>query len=207
MNAYEMSQSLGLSGTDAEIVNILKSTGITATKIALGNLLYTLNKRKMLVRLVRPTDTGEKWSGSVIYMILYVNEYGSSDQKVAINEWFSHITNDRNEYFDTTDPTVGGAFLQMAQNFGGVPNMPSAEDFQAIADLGGGWLYSALTEEQFVAQRASAEALAVKQELREYLEALEATFDRLKNIALLGINSGELTTHEALVAAVLVEGA
>lgn len=194
MNGYQKAQQLGLTGTTAEVVAQLKACGLTAEKITLGELLFAMNEREMLTRLVRPADTGEKWSGSVINMILAVNAFGTDDQKVAVNKWFSHITNDRNELFDTTDPLIGGAFLQMAQAFGGQENMPSVADFQAIADLGGGWAYASLTVEQYEAQQAAAEAAEAKEMMRAFLNDKRVEFDAHVNLALAGIANGTLTT-------------
>lgn len=171
MNAYEKAQSLGLTGTDAEIVATLKATGMTASKIALADLLFTLNNRGMLVRLIRPVDTGEKWSGTVVNMVLAVNAGGSPQHAAAVNQWFSHITNDRNQFFDTTVPEFSAPFWALAQSMGGMQNMPSAADFAAVAALGGGWLFADLTAEQFAAQRIAAEASAARQALRLRIDA------------------------------------
>lgn len=195
MNGYQKAQQLGLTGTPAEIVAQLKACGLTVEKITLGKLLFAMNEREMLTRLVRPADTGEKWSGSVINMILTVNAFGTDDQRVAANKWFSHITNDRNEFFDTTDPLIGGAFLQMAQAFGGQENMPSVADFQAIADLGGGWAYASLTPEQYEAQQAAAEAAAARASLITYAQDCKTDFDAAYNLTLRDIGTGELATE------------
>lgn len=205
MNGYQKAQQLGLTGTTAEVVAQLKACGLTAEKITLGKLLFAMNEREMLTRLVRPADTGEKWSGSVINMILAVNAFGTDDQKVAVNKWFSHITNDRNELFDTTDPLIGGAFLQMAQAFGGQENMPSVADFQAIADLGGGWAYASLTVEQYEAQQAAAEAAEAKADLVEYLASLKESFDAKYNQCLSLISAGTVTTQGEVLSVVQLE--
>jgi hypothetical protein len=157
MNAYEKAQQLGMTGNDASITTQLQATGLTQSKIDLGSLLFVMNERNMLTRLVRPADTGEKWSGTVVNMILFVNANGTDDQKYAINKWFSHITGDRNSYFDTTDVSVSAPFWTMRNMFGGQQTMPSVADFDTVAALGGGWLYATLTEPQYAAQKAAAE--------------------------------------------------
>jgi hypothetical protein len=180
MNAYEKAQSLGLTGTDAEIVAALKVTGLTASKIALADLLFTLNNRGMLVRLIRPVDTGEKWSGTVVNMVLAVNAGGSPQHAAAVNQWFSHITNDRNQFFDTTVPEFSAPFWALAQSMGGLQNMPSAADFAAVAALGGGWLFADLTAEQFAAQRNAAAAEADRQQFQsEWVSWLNETINPL----------------------------
>lgn len=171
MNGYEKAVSLGLTGTDAEIVATLRASGLTAQKIALADLLFLLNNRGMLVRLIRPADTGEKWAGTAVNMVLAINASGTPEQAFAVNQWFSHITNDRNQFFDTTQPEFAAAFWALSQSVAGGPGMPSAADFAAVAALGGGWLFADLTAEQFATQREAAEASALRQSLRSRIDA------------------------------------
>ena len=163
MTAYDKAQQLGLTGTDSEIVAALKAKGLTAQPIRLDELLFLLNNRGMLVRLIRPADTGEKWAGTVVSMVLWLNANGTPDQAFAVNQWFSHITNDRNNLFDTTNPLFASSFWSLSQLLAGGETMPSAADFAAVAALGGGWLFADLTDEQFTAQRTAAESQAAKQ--------------------------------------------
>ncbi len=171
MNAYEKAQQLGLNGTDSEIVEALKAKGLTARAIRLDELLFLLNNRGMLVRLIRPADTGEKWAGTVVNMVLWLNAHGTQEQAFAVNQWFSHITNDRNNIFDTTDPLIAASFWSLCQLLAGGETMPSAADFAAVAALGGGWLFADLTPEQFAAQRQAAEASQLRSEMRSRLDA------------------------------------
>jgi hypothetical protein len=166
MNAYEKAQALGLTGTDGQIVIALKSTGLTASRIALGDLLFLLNNRGMLVRLIRPVDTGEKWSGTVVNMVLAINASGTPEQAFAVNQWFSHITNDRNQFFDTTVPEFSAPFWALSRSMADLPTMPSALDFEAVANLGGGWLFSTLTLEEYQSQKAAAQAAISQQALQ-----------------------------------------
>lgn len=163
MNAYEKAQSLGLTGTDAAIVLALKATGITVQKIALADLLFLLNNRGMLVRLIRPADTGEKWSGTAVNMVLAINSNGTPEQAFAVNQWFSHITNDRNQFFDTTQPEFAAAFWALSRSMADLPGMPTALDFEAVANLGGGWLFATLTIEEYQSQKAAAQAAIAQQ--------------------------------------------
>lgn len=136
--------------TPDEIVTALQAIKVTNNAIDLGELLFLLNNRGMLVRLIRPADTGEKWSGTVVNMIMHVNE-NVPTMAGPVNQWFSHITNDRNNLFDTSRTEYGAQLSLLAGSFGGQPTMPTVEDFQAIADLGGGWKYADLTAEQVTA--------------------------------------------------------
>ena len=170
MNAYEKSIELGLTGEPEEIVAALRATGLTERKIKLDDLLFLLNNRGMLVRLIRPVDTGEKWAGTAVNMVLAINAGGTQQQAFAVNQWFSHITNDRNEYFDTTLPEFAGAFWSLSQSVAGGEGMPSAEDFAAVAALGGGWLFADLTVEQFTALRTAAEAVQLRAEMKQRID-------------------------------------
>lgn len=165
MNAYKYAQSLGITGTDAEIVAHLQASSVTVKKIDLGDLLFVLNNRDMLVRLIRPADGGEKWIGSLVRMAIYLNDNGTTEQAAAVNRFFSHITNNRNEFFDTTDPQFAAPFYTLSQMMADQPTMPSSADFAAIVDLGGGYRFAGLTAEQFAAQRIEFETAQATAEL------------------------------------------
>jgi hypothetical protein len=143
----------GLS--DAEIAAALQASGITPQRISIAELLFELNNRAMLIRLIRPADTGEKWSGTVVNMILAINENGTPEQVTAVNQWFSHITNDRNSYYDTTVEAYAKPLWEMRNQFGGQPGMPSVEDFDSIAALGGGWRFVDVTADDVAACKAA----------------------------------------------------
>jgi hypothetical protein len=173
MNAYEKAVSLGITGTDAEKVAALRALGLTARPIMLADLLNVLNiPLKMLVRLPRADSDGSKWSGTAFNLILWINENGTQEMKDSVNSWFSHITNDRNITFDTTIPTIAAPFWSLAQAFADQPTFPSAADFAAVADLGGGWLFADLTVEAFAAQREAAEAAQLRAEMRTRLDTI-----------------------------------
>ena len=67
MSAYQKSVDIGLTGSDSEIVAALRATGLTVRKIVLSELLFLLNFRGMLTKLVS-NNSDEKWSGSVLAM-------------------------------------------------------------------------------------------------------------------------------------------
>jgi hypothetical protein len=162
MNAYEKAQSLSLSGTDAEKVATLKATGVTARSIVLSELLFLLNFRGMLTKLVS-NNADEKWTGTVLAMKAAI----AADPVATahVDRWLSHITNPRNTHWDTTDSNYSAPFWAMAQAVAGGSGMPSAADFSAVAALGGGWLFADLTVEQFAAEREAAEAVADRQSI------------------------------------------
>lgn len=153
MNGYEKAVSLGLTGTDAEIVATLKATGVIARPIVLSELLFLLNFRGMLTKLVS-NNSDEKWAGTVLAMKAAIA--ADAVATAHADRWLSHITNPRNTHWDTTDAAYSAPFWAMAQAVAGGPGMPSVADFAAVAALGGGWLFAELTAEQFAAQRQAA---------------------------------------------------
>jgi len=160
MNAYETAQSLGLTGTDAEVVAALKATGLTATPIDRATLVHVLNMRGMLTKVVG-NNSDEKWTGTVLNMQDAILAMGTDQQKTGIRLWLSHITNPTNLKWDTTQVDFAAPFWQMVQVFAGQPGMPSQADFQVLADLGGGWLFAGLDEPTYAAQKAAAQQAAI----------------------------------------------
>ena len=185
MNAYEKAQQLGLTGTDQQIVDQLKASGLTPRKINLGELTLLLRERGMLTKLTyEDPTTGMKWNGSVINMIIGLKASGNP-ALAGVNKWFSHITDPRSESFDTTILSIATEFFALASAVAGVPTFPSSEDFAAVAGLGGGWLYAGLTVEQFESQRVAAEealaAILAAQELQIIMSGFQQRFDAIKN--------------------------
>jgi hypothetical protein len=169
-NAYEKAQSLGLTGTDAEIVAVLKSTGLTARSIVLAELLFLLNFRGMLTKLVS-NNADEKWTGTVLAMKAAIA--ADPTATAHVDRWLSHITNPRNTHWDTTDAAYSAPFWAMAQAVAGGSGMPSVADFAAVAALGGGWLFADLTAEQFAVQRTAAATTTSRNERQTLYDAFE----------------------------------
>lgn len=168
--------------TNEQIASALAASGLTPRAINLGELLFLLNNRGMLVRLIRPADSGEKWSGTLVNLINYCNDTGHP-LTLHVNQFFSHITNDRNETFDTRIASYGSLFATIVSTFAGQPNMPTLDDFQAVANIGGGWLYANVTADQvadalateqasLAAQSVDAAIIAAKNEIINAAESL-----------------------------------
>lgn len=161
MNAYQRAQQLGLTGTDAEIVAALKPT--TAAAIDLAYLMEMLNFRGML----RKTDGSggqERWQGTLQNLKSALSSMGLTAAVESYETWFSHVTNPRQVSWDTSIPAYAKAFGEMEAAFAGGQSMPTVEDFNAVAALGGGHPYADLTVEQYAQQRVdaiAAEAAAV----------------------------------------------
>lgn len=160
MNAYEMSVSLGLTGTDQEKIDVLKT--LTANPIRLDYLLEMLNFRGML----RKTDGSqgqERWVGTLQNLKAALVALDLTEKVAAYEMWFSHVTNPRQTTWDTRFPQWATTFYAMELAFADQPDMPSQADFDAVVALGGGRLYASLTPEEFAAQRSAAASLAEKQ--------------------------------------------
>lgn len=153
MNAYGKSIVLNLTGTDAEIVSQLQP--ITARPIDLSYLMELLNFRGML----RKTDGAggqERWQGTLPNLKAALVALNQTDAVTQYETWFSHVTNPRQSSWDTSLPAYAAAFYQLEQSFADQPNMPTAADFEAVAQLGGGRPYLTLTEHDYATQKQSA---------------------------------------------------
>lgn len=169
VTAYQYAQDNDITGEDSEIVATLQATGLTGRPIVLAELLFLLNFRGMLTKLVS-NHSDEKWSGTVLAMKAAI----AADPKATahVDQWLSHITNPRNTHWDTTDSAYSAPFWALSQAVAGGPGMPSVDDFAAVAALGGGWLFADLTAEQFAAQRQEAEASQLRSEVRSRLDSI-----------------------------------
>lgn len=161
----------------SEIAAYLTTTGVTAVPIDRAELLHLLNMRGMLRKIIG-NSADEKWEGTVLNMQNAILAAGTPDQIDGIRLWFSHVTNPSNSKWDTTLVNFAAAFWQMAQTFAGAEGMPSTADFEAIANLGGGWKYAALTAEQVQAALDS-EAARIADANR--IDAIDALRVRLEN--------------------------
>jgi hypothetical protein len=185
MSAYAKAQQLGLTGTDVEQVAALRASGLTASPIVLAELLFLLNFRGMLTKLVS-NNADEKWTGTVLAMKAAI----AADPVATahVDRWLSHITNPRNTHWDTTDSAYSAPFWAMSQAVAGGLGMPVTEDFAAVAALGGGWLFADLTVEQFAAQRVAAQ--------------LQLIWTARSAVVAEGIHDGTITTIEQIVAVI-----
>lgn len=198
MNAYEKAQSLNLTGTDGEIVAALTASGVTARKIDLAYLMEMLNFRGML----RKTDGSggqERWIGTLQNLKAALVAANHSAAVSAYDTWFSHVTNPRQSYWDTSREEYAAGFWWMRSTFAGGDGMPSAEDFAAVASLGGGWMFSDLTAEQYAVQKQITKLLAAKQAaLSQCTDAAEAAREEYRK--------AESTPQTIIAAAVAMIG-
>ena len=137
----DISALVDAGNSAAEIATELASSGVTKEPINRATLLFLLNMRGMLTKLVS-NNTDEKWTGTVLNMQDAILAAGTDEQKSSIRTWLSHITNPTNTIWDTTDETYAKPFRDMVTAFAGVEGMPTAEDFQAVVDIGGGYKFA-----------------------------------------------------------------
>ena len=176
MTTYSDIQALHEAG-DSPAAIVAKLQHVTPRDIDLGQLMAMLNHSGMLSRLPFPDSTTQsKWTGTVINMMNAILIGGTEEQKSLVTQWFSHITNDRNVSFHTTNPEFAGAVQSLKAGFAGQPGMPSAGDFDAIFALGGGQPHKELTEAR-VNELISENAASVqRQDWQTRLDAALNTF-------------------------------
>ena len=170
MEMIEASVTIDEVSTDAEAVAALQASGVTARKIDLAYLMELLNFRGML----RKTDGSggqERWVGTLQNIKAALVAMNQTAMVTAYETWFSHVTNPRQSYWDTTKAEYAAGFWSMRSAFADGDGMPSSEDFAAVAALGGGWLYADLTVEQFSAEQAEAAANELRIELQLRIDA------------------------------------
>ena len=184
----DISALVAAGQTPAQIATALQGSGLTHRPIMLGDLLFLLSGRGMMVRLIRPVDSGEKWAGTLVNLINFCNDT-EHPLAMPVNQFFSHITNDRNVKFDTTDPQYAGLFLAIVATFGGQSNMPTVEDFQAVAALGGGFKFA-------VVDAAAVQAAIDRQALQEQSDAAAAWYEARDAVVREGLHALTITTQQ-----------
>jgi len=129
---------------------------------------------------LRKTDGSggqERWIGTLQNLKAALVAMDQAAAVTAYDTWFSHVTNPRQTHWDTSQPQYAAGFWAMRSTFADGDGMPSSEDFAAVASLGGGWMFSELTVEQFAAQRTTAETEAVTTSARNERRALYDAFE------------------------------
>lgn len=165
---YEEIQAWHEAGDDAAtIVSKFNAQGVTEHDIDLAALLYTMNFNGMLTKEVG-NDAAKKWTGTVLTMKEEVAADASAT--TSINQWLSHITNQRNSNWQTTRPEYAAPFYSLYQIFNNPPNdaVFNVGDLDAIYALGGGRRETTVTEVQAL---LDAKATETAQQAREAIVA------------------------------------
>ena len=159
MNAYEKSQQLGLTGTDAEIVAVLKT--LTQSDIPGKSLGKWLGERNLL------SWDGTAWFGTLQTLL----DNGSITGTAAdgIKQLKAVLVGPRGDGLETTNPLWAGLVFTTISGIA-----QASQDAVVLIDsfyaLDGGRPYKDLTEQHFASQRSAAEEMAAKDAIREQLD-------------------------------------
>jgi len=177
MNAYETAQSLGITGTDAEIVAALQAITLHVRDAYITggpadtpskNILHLLTARHRVMGM----NALQQWSGPLI-----IAEEGNAGVKIIMDILRTQLQVNDTKALCSVDLEAA----QMVNSLTTVVGALTGKLAQVIAEValltGGriGAQFADLTTEQFTAQRTDAEALSLKQTaLTRCTEAMEA---------------------------------
>jgi hypothetical protein len=184
MNAYQKSQQLSLTGTDAEIVAMLQSLG--ARDIPSADVAAWMRERGLWLM----TPDG---SAGVLYDLY--RSTGNADVKAGLSEWYASVLGGQSQFVRLTR-------VDIAQRVAGIVAviatvLPDGESIGTeLYAMAGGRPWADLTVEQFAAQRAEAEADAARE------EAYDAVAQRVNDaIAAAATAKDNRATPTAIIAA------
>lgn len=150
MNAYEKAQQLGLTGTDAEIVAILKT--LTQADIPGKALGKWLGERNLL------SWDGTAWFGTLQTLLDAGQITGTAAD--GIKQLKAVLVGPRGDGLETTSPLWAGLVFNTISGIAA-----ASQDAAALIDsfyaLDGGRPYKNLTTTEYAAQRAAAEQDAI----------------------------------------------
>ena len=167
MNGYEKAVSLGLTGTDAAQVAILKT--LTTTDILGTKLGKWLGERQLL------SWDGTGWFG--LLQTLIDNGTITGTALDGIRELKAVLVGPRGDGLETTSPVWAPIVFQTISGISQVSN-DAAAMIDSFYALDGGRPYKDLTADQFAAQRTAAETEAA---LNAQRNALRARLDAIWN--------------------------
>ena len=151
MNGYEKSVALGLTGTDAEKVAILKTLTVADIPIASVRTWFRENELWM-----------ERSTGEMFGPLQAAYAQASQEAKDGLDYLYDTVFKKSADYLRTTEPvwaqkaySLVQLILQLSPGSSGL-----VDSFYA---LDGGRPYKDLTAEQFAAQRATTATIAAKQ--------------------------------------------
>lgn len=152
MNAYEKAQSLGLTGTDAEQVAVLKT--LSVSNISAANVRLWLRQDRTPVLLA--------WDGSAWYgtlQDLQANGQLSAAMSDGIRE-LKAVMLESGE-LRTTIPAPAGKVWSIVAGIAAILGGDQSATIDSFYALDGGRPYKALTVTEFAQQRADAARLSV----------------------------------------------
>lgn len=175
MNAYEKAQALGLTGSDAEIVAVLKT--LTNGDIPAKALGKWLGERNLL------SWNGSGWFGTLQTLLDNGSITGTASD--GIRQLKAVLVGPRGDGLETTSPLWAGLVFQTISGIA-----QASQDAAALIDsfyaLDGGRPYKNLDEPTYAAQRALAiTAQAEAQAAEEQAQQLSAIRARITNASAL----------------------
>jgi hypothetical protein len=144
MNAYQKSNELGLSGTDAEIVAVLQT--LTAGKIDPTDVRRWLRENGLWYR--RP-------DGSMGGTLQTVYTAATAQQKTGLDQFFAAVFGDSAISLRTTEPVYAGQVWQIVQVIASL-SPEAAGLVDSFYALDGGRPFRDLTVEAYAQQKSDA---------------------------------------------------
>jgi hypothetical protein len=181
MNGYEKAQSLNLTGTDAEIVAVLKT--LTTTDILGSKLGKWLGERNLL------SWDGSGWFGTLQDLI--DDGLITGDSLAGIRQLKAVLVGPRGDGLATTDPAWAPMVFQIISGIAQV-SADAAAMIDSFYALDGGRPYKDLTVAQFAALRTAAIAKA----------EIEPIWIARSAVVAEGIHDGTITTIEQIIAVI-----
>jgi hypothetical protein len=148
MNAYQKSNELGLSGTDAEIVAVLQT--LTAGKIDPTDVRRWLRENGLWYR--RP-DSSMGGTLQAVYAA------ATAQQKTGLDQFFAAVFGDSAVSLRTTEPVYAGQVWQIVQMIASL-SPEAAGLVDSFYALDGGRPFKDLTAAAYAAQKADAARIA-----------------------------------------------
>lgn len=190
MNGYEKSQSLGLTGSDAEIVAILQT--LTVSDIAVKSVRTWFRENNLWL---------ERSTGAMFGPLQTAYSSAPQEAKDGLDYLYDTVFAGSAEFLRTTQPVWSVKVYQLVQLVIALsPGHTGLVD--SFYALDGGRPYKDLTVEAFVGQRTAAESIAGK------VAALELVTNIAAEAAREEYRSADSTPESIIAAAVAVlEGA
>lgn len=193
MNGYEKAQQLGLTGTDAEIVDVLKT--LTQADISGKALGKWLGERNLL------SWDGTAWFGTLQTLLDAGQITGTAAD--GIKQLKAVLVGPRGDGLETTNPLWAGLVFTTISGIA-----QASQDAAALIDsfyaLDGGRPYKDLTTTEYAAQRTAAQQAAT---VAAGLAAVKARIDAADEAARTAARATGATEQSIMAAAVAAWGA
>jgi hypothetical protein len=184
VSAYSKSVQLGLGGTDAEKVAVLRT--LTSGPIPVSEVIQFFDEQNLAE--LDPIDNA--WVGSLIDVVK--NENTPAELVAGLRALFVHLAKRTSQTVDTTVPTIA---VQTGTLLSAIVQMQvvTTEQRDAFYALGGGRPFADLTVETLTAQREAAEAEAAADSAKAAADSAKADLEAVAD----GLYAAFVTKHNA----------